>query len=281
MKKLGTEHKNLDLKVYKRLKSMILERKLLPGAKIYQDKVAHELGVSRTPLVNALKKLEHEKLIKAIPRRGSYVRLFSKQEMFYIFEIREVLEGLAARRASIKISDAQIQKLKGFFKGLKVSGDFKNLKQYADEDRRFHRFLIEVGGKGLLSSILETYNIIAFSYQLNSQEGLVRPPKDTIHEHLAIIEAIIKRNPTKAEELTRLHIKNSREKLLKEAEEKEGRKMGQIKRSIENTKLGRIPKHPIPISPSVSRINHKSSRELKFTSCLRPTQSISFIGNNP
>ena len=219
MKKLGTEHKNLDLKVYKRLKSMILERKLLPGTKIYQDKVAHELGISRTPLVNALKKLEHEKLIKAIPRRGFYVHLFSKQEMVHIFEIREVLEGLAARRASIQISDAQTQKLKSFFKGFKVSHDFEDLKQYADEDRRFHRFLIEVGGKGLLSSILETYNIITFSYQFSSQEGLVRPPKDTIHEHLAIIEAINKRDAIKAEELTRLHLKNSREKLIRDAEE--------------------------------------------------------------
>ncbi len=56
---------------------MILERKLEPGAKIYQDKLAHQLGISRTPLVNALKKLEQERLITNIPRRGFYVRRFS------------------------------------------------------------------------------------------------------------------------------------------------------------------------------------------------------------
>ena len=93
MNKLGTEHENLDHKVYKTLKSMILEQKLTPGAKIYQDKLAQELGISRTPLVGALKKLEQEKLITAIPRRGFYVRHFSKQEMIQIFELRDHRES--------------------------------------------------------------------------------------------------------------------------------------------------------------------------------------------
>lgn len=219
--KLGTEHENLDHKVYKTLKLMILEQKLVPGAKIYQDKLAQELGISRTPLVGALKKLEQEKLITAIPRRGFYVRHFSKQEMIHIFELREVLEGLAARRASGQISDGQIQRLQSFFKGLKISNDLKSLKKYADEDRRFHNFLLEIGGDELLSSILGTYSIITFSYLGNFQAGLVRPPKETIHEHRAIIEAITKRDPIKAEEAARLHLKKSIVKLVRDVEKEE------------------------------------------------------------
>lgn len=219
MKKLGTKHENLDHKVYKRLKSMILEQKLVPGAKIYQDKLAHQLGISRTPLVNALKKLEQEKLITAIPRRGFYVRRFSREEMIHVFELREVLEGLAARRASLLVSNSQIQKLKSYFKGLKISDDPKDLKRYAEEDRRFHHFLMEIGGSDLLSSILGTYNILTFSYQGGFQAGLVRPPKETIHEHLALIEAISQRDPIKAEELARLHLKISTDKLRKDLEE--------------------------------------------------------------
>lgn len=219
MKKLGTKHENLDHKVYKRLKSMILERKLEPGTKIYQDRLAHQLGISRTPLVNALKKLEQERLITNIPRRGFYVRRFSKQEMIHIFELREVLEGLAARRASLYISDGQIKTLNGFFKGLKISNEPKDLKRYADEDRKFHYFLMMMGGSDLLSGILETYNILTFSYQGGFQAGLVRPPKETIHEHLAIIEAIAQRNPNKAEELARLHLKISGKKLRQDVEE--------------------------------------------------------------
>lgn len=221
MGKLGISHQNLDQKVYETLKSMIIERKLTPGEKIFQDKLAQELGVSRTPLVNALKKLEHEKLVSAIPRRGFYVRLVSKKGMLQIFELREVLEGLAARRAATEISDAQIQKLKSFFKNVNASSDPEDLKKYAEEDRKFHNFLIKVGGEEFLSSILETYNIIIFSYQIALHEGLVRLPEETIDEHLAIIEAISNREPIKAEEVARLHLSKSKERLIRELE-KEG-----------------------------------------------------------
>jgi len=112
MPKLGADHENLDTKIYHELKSMILERKLRAGEKIFQDKLAHDLGVSRTPLVNALKYLEREKLVKALPRRGYVVRQFTEEEMISIFELREVLEGLAARRAAANISEAQVTRFR-------------------------------------------------------------------------------------------------------------------------------------------------------------------------
>ena len=64
---LGAEHENLDQKAYSILKDMITERKLLPGQKIPQEKLARDLGISRTPLVNALKFLEQEKLVESVP----------------------------------------------------------------------------------------------------------------------------------------------------------------------------------------------------------------------
>ena len=221
MENLGAKHQSLDSMIYDRLKSMIIERKLMPGEKIYQDKLAHEFGVSRTPLVSALKKLEHEKLITAMPRRGFYVRLFSKQEMIHIFELREVLEGLAARKVAMGISDSQINRLTRFFSGFQASADDIDLKKYREEDRRFHSFIIEVSGGDILSSILETFNILTLGYQFIEQEGLVRPPNETIHEHKAIIDAIGKRDPINAEELVRLHLRNSKEKLLRDAREEE------------------------------------------------------------
>ena len=73
---LGAEHENLDQKAYSILKNLIIERKLLPGEKIPQEKLARDLGISRTPLISALKFLEHEKLVESVPRRGFFVRLF-------------------------------------------------------------------------------------------------------------------------------------------------------------------------------------------------------------
>jgi DNA-binding GntR family transcriptional regulator len=216
VKNLGAEYENLDHKAYQVIKDMIIDRQLLPGQKIPQEKLAEELGISRTPLVNALKYLEHEKLIQVLPRRGYFVRLFTQKEMIYIFELREVLEGLAARRACQEITEERIQILNGFFnkfKGLKEINDFK---EYAGEDRTFHNFIVEIGAKEFLKSILQTYNIIAFSYQLDASEGLVRPPSETIGEHLAIIKAISDRDPSQAEDLMRLHLRRSLESLKKE-----------------------------------------------------------------
>jgi len=219
LRNLGTRHVNLDYKVYKELRSLILEQKLLPGSKIYQNKVAQELGISRTPLVNALKKLEQEKLITAIPRKGFYLRRFSREELIHIFELREVLEGLAARRASLQISNSESERLRDFFKGLKISDDPEDIKRYAEEDKKFHFFLMEAGGSDLLSSILETYSIIMFSYLGGYRGGLVRSPRETLPEHLAIIEAIAGKDPERAEQTARLHLRRSREKLMGEVQE--------------------------------------------------------------
>jgi DNA-binding GntR family transcriptional regulator len=209
MKPLGTTHRNLDAKVYDRLKTMILERKLLPGEKIPQERLAQDLGISRTPLVNALKYLEKEKLVQSIPRRGFFVRLFTKQEMISIFELREVLEGLAARRAAMNISDKEIEQLGGFFQAFRGLSDIKDVKAYAKEDRRFHNFILDIGAKEFLKSILETYNIIIYSYQVISSEGLVQSPNESIQDHLAVIDAVSRRDEEAAETLMREHLKKS------------------------------------------------------------------------
>ncbi len=218
MVNLGAEHENLDQKAYLILKNMIISRKLLPGDKIPQEKLAHDLGISRTPLVSALKYLEKEKLVEAIPRRGFYVRLFTKEEMISIFELREVLEGLAARRAARNISDVQINKLRKFFEPFKRLADITDISAYAKEDRRFHNFITEIGAKEFLKSILENYNIISYSYQLISSEGLVRTPNETIPEHLAMIDAISNKDEDMAEDIMRQHLQRGIAVLRQEIE---------------------------------------------------------------
>jgi DNA-binding GntR family transcriptional regulator len=226
LKNLGTTHENLDHKIYKALKAMILGQKLPPGLKIHQEKLAEDLGVSRTPVVNALKKLEQERLITAVPRKGFYIRRFSPEEMVRIFELREVLEGLAARRASQNISESQVRKLQTFFQGLKISDRPEDVENYGEEDRRFHLFLVEIGGDEILSNILQTYNIITSSYLVECRGGLVRPPRETISEHRALIEAIVGKDPEKAEQAARTHLRRSREKLSKEIEEERKKNPG-------------------------------------------------------
>ena len=206
---LGEQHENLDQKAYQIIKDMIMRRRLLPGEKIPQESLAQEMGISRTPLISALKFLEQEKLVEARPRRGYFVRLFSKKEMVNIFELREVLEGLAARRAANHITNPQIDELKGFFNRFDTSKTIEDYKGYSQEDRRFHFFVMDIGAKEFLKSIILTTNIISFSYQVVSSEGLIRPPYETITEHKAVIHAISNRDPEAAEQLMRQHFKRS------------------------------------------------------------------------
>ncbi len=209
MKNLGAEYENLDQKVYQVIKDMIENRTLLPDQKIPQEKLAKELGISRTPLISALKFLEHEKLVEARPRRGFYVRLFSKKEMIGIFEIREVLEGLAARRAALCITDKECSTLENIFSEFKDQKEITDLSAYSKADRKFHTLITKIASREFLTTMLQTFNIISLAYQNVPREGLIRNPNDTIKDHEAIIEAICSRDPDKAENLMKLHFKKA------------------------------------------------------------------------
>src|SRR5512147_1121588 len=103
------EHENLDDKIYARLKALIADGTLAPGERILQEKLAREMGVSRTPLVNALKRLGQERLVEWVSRRGIYVKRFTMREMAQLFEVREGLEPIAARLAATRIAPDEVK----------------------------------------------------------------------------------------------------------------------------------------------------------------------------
>jgi DNA-binding GntR family transcriptional regulator len=111
--------------------------------------------------------------------------------------------------AAQTISEPEIRQLKEFFKQFRNIADIPDTASYAREDRSFHRFLAKIGSSEFLRSILESFNIISFSYQVISADGLVRSPNETIHDHLSIIEAVSNRDPDSAERLMRQHLNRS------------------------------------------------------------------------
>lgn len=206
---LGEAYENLDQKAYQIIKDMIEDRILLPGHKIPQEKLAKELGISRTPLISALKFLEHEKLVEVKPRRGFFVRLFTKKEMVSIFEIREVLEGLAARRSAQTISDEACRTLQQIFAPFRGMADITDIAAYSRADRTFHTMITKMASREFLSNMLQTFNIISLAYQNVTTEGLIRHPNDTIQDHEQITRAICDRDPEGAEHLMKLHFKKT------------------------------------------------------------------------
>jgi DNA-binding GntR family transcriptional regulator len=214
---LRIEHENLDDKIHARLRSLIVERRLLPGQRILQDQLAREMGVSRTPLVNALKRLAQERLVQWLPRRGIYVRRFTKREMARLFQVREALEGLSARLAAPRVSREEVDRLARMFRGLDATETPAAVRRYIERDRHFHWRLVEIAGNEQLAAAMESVNMMFFAYQ----DGLVRPPAEAIPEHLAILEALRRRDPDASEAAMRLHLRRSAERLEQEAETEE------------------------------------------------------------
>ena len=97
---------------------MIVERRIMPGDRINVDRIASNLGVSRTPVVNALKRLRQEQVVEWVQRRGVYVRRFTMRELARLTEVRDMLEGLAARRAATRISRDEVDQIAARFRAL-------------------------------------------------------------------------------------------------------------------------------------------------------------------
>ncbi len=202
------EHVDLSLRVYDALKSMILSGKLAPGQKITQMKLADEIGVSRTPLLKALQMLEHELLVESIPRRGMFVKAMKPEEIIDAFDCREGLEGIAARLTAERITEVQLRKLKNLFSPYEKVKEIP-LKEYGYADQQFHKLLIQFSGNKILPRVEMIGNIHIISYN----RGLIRPPKETLSEHYAIINAIANRNGELAELQAKAHLRKSRDLL--------------------------------------------------------------------
>ncbi len=211
-KTAGTlHHVELVDRIYERVKQMIFDRELLPGQKLVQEKLAEQLGISRSPLLKALQRLESELLVEKLPRRGIYVKQLSRQEILDVFACRAVLEGLSARLLAARISEQQITALQRLFKsftGQEVIDD----RNYAIADRQFHSKIMEWSGNTVIPRLEMLSNIHLQAYQV----GLLRPPLETLQEHFDIINAMKNGREFQSEQLMRSHIEKSMEALALE-----------------------------------------------------------------
>jgi DNA-binding GntR family transcriptional regulator len=211
---LVIEHDNLDDKIYRRLKAMITEGDLEPGKRILQEHLARDMGVSRTPLVNALKRLAQEGLLEWLPRRAIYVKRFTPREVAQIFEVREGLEPMAARLAAERIDPAEVEELEEIFKEFTENPTPAAVRRYLQADRYFHWRLVELAGNPFLAAAMESVNMMISAYQV----GIPRSLAESLPEHRAILGALRNQDPEASEQAMRLHIRRSREKLKKDAD---------------------------------------------------------------
>ena len=215
---LAIHHESLEDKIYTQLRALIVSRQLLPGERIPVEQLAAEMGVSRTPILNAFRRLGQEGVVQVLPRRGIYVRRYGKAEMARLFAVREVLDGLATRLATTEIQPAEIEDfVRAFERHDPSSMAPPAIRRYVELDRTFHCRLVELAGNDQLTAAMDSINMRLFVWQ----DGVVRPPAETIPEHLAILDALRRRDPDGAEAAMRMHIRRSLDQLQREAEAEE------------------------------------------------------------
>jgi DNA-binding GntR family transcriptional regulator len=206
MSKISSDE--LGAQAYKKVRSMIISKKLVPGQKIVQDKLAESLGISRTPLRSALQILEAEYLVQSVPRKGVIVKEFSDKEIVELYDCRIALEGTASSLFTTIASDAEIDRLSGLFQPFSESPIDANKYQIADSI--FHDSIVQGCGNSFLSKLFKQGNILL----IINMVGLVRPPEETLNEHLNIISAMKKRDSDSAEALVRSHLDKSRQLII-------------------------------------------------------------------
>ncbi len=160
------------------------------------------LGVSRTPIREALSVLEQEGFIRTIPRRGIYIVRKSKREIIEMIQMWAALESMAARLATIHASDEEIAKLRHLFDEFRNSSPSEHLFEYSDANITFHTAVIALGGSQTIIDATRNLLIHVRAIRRATITQSDRAAKSIV-EHLKIIEALERRDTDEAERLTR------------------------------------------------------------------------------
>ena len=208
-------HKSVSLAdiIFERLEEDILSEKYPYGEILTEAKLSEELGVSRTPIREALRRLEQEHLIAESTGKGSVVLGITKKDIADIYDIRLRLEGLAARYAALNATDEDREKLTQIVE----LQEFYTQKQDAEHikvmDNDFHQHLYHSCGSSVLCNTLLPLHKKAQKYRKASVSDGSRA-NESVGEHRAILEAILARDPEAAEKQTVKHIENAKESVL-------------------------------------------------------------------
>jgi DNA-binding GntR family transcriptional regulator len=195
-------------RVFSILKSRILSLEYSPGQPLTELGVAEDLNVSRTPIREALRRLEHEHLVQIIPRKGAVVTGVSEEDIVEVYLIRQALEGISTNRAAALLSDENLKQL-----GQSV---FAAAERLADHDRQgaaeaagqLHRLVLSVGGTPRLLRIVQ--NLKGLTGHLHDVAiSLPGCLERSIEEHRRVIDALERRDGDEAEKWMRRHLANT------------------------------------------------------------------------
>ncbi len=172
--------------------------------RIDERQLTAALGVSRTPVREALSILEQEGFVRTVPRRGIFIVRKSKREIIEMIQVWAALESMSARLATLHASDAELAKLRHLFDEFENSPPSEHIGEYSDANIAFHQTIIKLGGSQLIADATENLFIHVRAIRKATITQDDRAARSIV-EHLRIIEALERRDTEAAERLTRQH----------------------------------------------------------------------------
>lgn len=214
--------------VAERLETAIFTGELEPGSRLSEQALAEQLGVSRGPLREAIRRLEGRKLLQRVPNVGVRVAALSIRDVVEIMQVQEVLQGKACALASQRMSDDDIRSLKDLVRQQKRHLELAGEGNPYDEslDMEFHSQIIAGSGNQRLIRILEEDIHYLLRVQRHTFETDRKGASDLIREHTEIIRALERRDPEAAEQSMREHIARARRDKQKQLHEQSAREDG-------------------------------------------------------
>ncbi|SHF13095.1 GntR family transcriptional regulator [Desulforamulus putei] len=199
--------------VFETLREAILSGKLEPGERLMEIQLAEEMGVSRTPVREAIRKLELEGFVVMIPRKGAYVAGISLKDITDVFEVRAALEALAAGLAAERATEEEIEQLQRSLLAYSEQTNRQDINGIVETDTDFHDLLYKASRNERLQQIITHLREVIQRVRTVSLSQPGRS-KDAVEEHRQIVDAIADRNVELSQTLAREHIYNAENSML-------------------------------------------------------------------
>lgn len=204
-KKVVSEKKSLVVQAYEAIKERILSLQFMPGQYLNEASISQLLGLGRTPVHQALQRLQLEGLVEIVPRKGVIVEPDSILKVIEILDARMLLEGALVRVGAQNCTDEQIKNLEAILKELKKDRDVSTIDHFVNHDRAFHTAIAKLSGSDILSDYVCTLHERSSRYwYLHFWQTL--DPNATSRQHRGILEALRKRDGEKAEQALKEHL---------------------------------------------------------------------------
>ncbi|RDY22998.1 GntR family transcriptional regulator [Romboutsia maritimum] len=210
------DYKPLRDVVFENLREAILEGKLRPGQRLMEVQLAEQLGVSRTPVREAIRKLELEGLVVMLPRKGAYVANMSLKDIIDVLEVRASLEGLSASLAAERISEEGIEELKRISEEFNTSTIEADIDTLLKKDVEFHECIFKATNNKKLHQLINTLWEQVYRFRvtyISDYDSSV----SIIEEHKNILDAIISGDSELAQKYATEHIEKAEQFMIERA----------------------------------------------------------------